>query len=111
MRSLVRKFRKDYKVAVMSNNIRERVHYLNNRYGLDKEFDVYVYSYQYCLMKPDSKIVDITLDKLGVAREEVIIVDDSFDVVESFKKMKIITLRFDSVEQIEREIFNILICN
>jgi putative hydrolase of the HAD superfamily len=110
MKSLVRKFRKDYQVAVMSNNIRERVHYLNNRYGLDKEFDVYVYSYQYCLMKPDPRIVDITIDKLGVAREEVIIIDDRIKVVESFKKMKIITLLFNSFEQIERDISNILIC-
>ena len=110
MISLVRRLRKDYKVAVMSNNIKERVLYLNKRYGLDKEFDAYVYSYQYCLMKPDPRLIDITFEKLGVSKEEVIIIDDRIEVVESIKKLKIKTLLFTSVEQIERKISSIL-CN
>ncbi|MGQ9782059.1 MAG: HAD family hydrolase [Nitrososphaeria archaeon] len=108
MKTLVRTLRKRYKVAALSDNIKERVEYLNKRYGLDKEFDCHVYSFEYGLLKPDKQLLEILIKRLQVEKDEVIIVDNSAKNVESFRKAGFKAIRFRSVSQIRTELLNIL---
>lgn len=108
MKTLVRKLRKDHKVAVLSNNIRERVQYLNRKYNLNKEFDYYVHSFKYGLMKPDSRLLGILLRKLQVEQDEVVIIDNSAINIETFRTLGAKTILFRSVSQLKRELSNLL---
>jgi len=108
MKTLVRTLRKHYKVAVLSDNTRERVEYLNKKYRLDKEFDCYVYSFEYGLLKPDSRLLEILLEKLQAGKDEVIVIDNSEKNVESFRKGGVKAIRFRSVGQVKRELSNLL---
>ena len=108
MKTLVRELRKDYKVAVLSNNIKERVQYLNRKYNLNKEFDDYVYSFKYGFMKPDSKLFRILFQKLQIEQDEVVIIDNSAINIETFRRLGFKTILFQSVKQLKRELSNLL---
>ena len=108
MKTLIRKLRKRYKVAVLSDNIRERVEYLNRKYNLDKEFDCYVYSFEHGMLKPDKRLLKILFQRLNVKEDEVIIVDNSIVKVESFRKFGVQTILFRSARQVKRELSNLL---
>ena len=108
MKTLIRKLRKRYKVAVLSDNTKERVEYLNKKYNLGKEFDCYVYSFEYGMLKPDRRLLKILLQKLNVKEDEVIIVDNSTVNVEFFRKFGVQTILFRSARQVKRELSNLL---
>ncbi|MGD0329980.1 MAG: NIF family HAD-type phosphatase [Nitrososphaeria archaeon] len=108
MKTLIRKLRKCYKVAVLSDNTKERVEYLNRKYNLDKEFDCYVYSFEHGMLKPNKRLLKILFQKLNVKDDEVIIVDNSTVNVEFFRKFGVQTILFKSVGQVKRELSNLL---
>jgi len=105
MKSLVRRLRRRLKVPTLSNNTKERVNYLNHRYSLHKEFDAYFYSFNYGLMKPDPRLFEKVLQKLGLKACEVIIVDDKPDILKIANNIGMKTILFQSAKQVEREIF------
>jgi len=108
MKTLIRKLRKRYKVAVLSDNTKERVEYLNKKYNLDKEFDYYVYSFEHGMLKPDKRLLEILFHKLNAKEDEVIIVDNSTVNVEFFRKFNVQTILFISARQIKRELSSFL---
>lgn len=76
MINLVRKLRKNYKVALLSNHIKDWLEPLIKEYDLRSEFDEIVTSYETGLAKPDPKIYKIAAKRLGARCDEVLFVDD-----------------------------------
>ncbi|UCD04385.1 MAG: HAD family hydrolase [Candidatus Woesearchaeota archaeon] len=78
------KLRQNFKVALLSNDFSWSFGKLEERYNIKEIFDVIVLSHEVGLIKPNPKIYQITLDKLGVKKEEVLIVGDNLkdDVIE-----------------------------
>jgi len=95
-------------VAVLSDNIKEGVEYLNKKYNLDKEFDACVYSFEYGVLKPDSRLLSILLNKLQVEKYEVIIIDNSAINVESFRENGVKAIQFRSFKQVKEELSGLL---
>ncbi len=75
------------------------------KYGF---FDVKVFSCIEGVIKPDRKIYEITLKKLGVKPEEVVFVDDKEENVKAAQDIGINTILFKNSEQFKKELFLLL---
>ncbi|NLE99596.1 MAG: HAD family phosphatase [Anaerolineales bacterium] len=73
-----RALRSRYKTALLSNAFPGQPEWLRDQYDLDleAEFDVYINSAEVGLRKPDPAIYTLTLDRLGLAPEEAVLLDD-----------------------------------
>ena len=104
MRQLVRDVRKRYKVFVFSGSIKERIDYLSKKYGLDKEFDDYIYSFELGLGKLDINTYKAMMKRLDLKPDEFIFIDDHARFLEIAKKLGIKTILFKNVEQTRRDL-------
>ncbi|MGD8997238.1 MAG: HAD family phosphatase [Anaerolineae bacterium] len=92
----VRALRGRYKVAVLSNAFPTQSETIREQHGIDvhAEFDVYVNSADVGLSKPDPGIYRLTLERLRVAPEQAIFLDDSLRNVDSARQLGIHTVQF-----------------
>lgn len=74
----VRGLRGHYRVGLLTNAFPGHAGMMRERYGLDPqvEFDLYVNSADVGLAKPDPAIYRLALDRLGVAADEAVFLDD-----------------------------------
>ena len=82
---LVKKLRGDYKTGLLSNLEDAGVKVIKKQ-GLEKNFDEIVYSCKVGFIKPDEKIYQIMLKKLGVKAEETVFIDDKEINIDGAKK-------------------------
>lgn len=68
--------KKQYRLALLSNDSSEWSHYLRNKYNLNSYFDVITVSGDAKIKKPDKQIFLFTLDKLKSAAFDCVYVDD-----------------------------------
>jgi putative hydrolase of the HAD superfamily len=92
----VRALRGRYKVALLTNASPGQDDHVRERLGIDvhTEFDVYVNSAHVGLRKPDPAIFHLTLDRLGVAPQQAIFLDDLLRNVDSARALGIHTVQF-----------------
>jgi epoxide hydrolase-like predicted phosphatase len=85
-----------YQVAVLSNAFPTQSEAIRNQHGIDvhAEFDVYVNSADVGVSKPDPDIYRLTLERLGVAPEHAIFLDDSLRNVDSARHLGIHSIQF-----------------
>lgn len=83
---LAKKLRKEYKTGLLSNTEDAGVKVIK-RLGHENDFDETVYSCEVGLVKPDEKIYQIMLKKLGVKAEEAVFIDDKEINIEGAKKV------------------------
>lgn len=74
--SVVKKLKKKYKIALLSNNNREYVQEYIRKPGLDKLFGVEIVSYEVGYRKPTPEIYKILVQRLGVKPSEILFLDD-----------------------------------
>jgi putative hydrolase of the HAD superfamily len=74
--NVVKKLKKSYNLAVLSNDVKEWSAYLRKKYDLNKYFKVVVISGDVKARKPDKKIFDILLRKLKTAPKNCVFIDD-----------------------------------
>jgi HAD superfamily hydrolase (TIGR01509 family) len=79
---LAKKLKGDYRLVAFSENIRDRVVYLDKKYRFRALFDVEVYSYDHHAGKRDPQFLEILLTTLGDRPDEILYIDDSRDVLE-----------------------------
>jgi putative hydrolase of the HAD superfamily len=89
------------RTAVLSNGIREVLAQLEIERPLPAHFDVVVISYDVGCAKPDPRIYQIALDRLGVAARDALFVDDRVENIEGARRLGIDTLHFTSADRIE----------
>ena len=89
------------RTAVLSNGIREVVAQLDVERPLHAHFDVVVISFDVGCAKPDPRIYQITLDRLGVAPADALFVDDRADNIEGARQQGIETMHFTAPERID----------
>ena len=96
MIAAARALRDRYKVALLSNAFPAQSDFIREQYDIDvyDEYDLYVNSAHVGLSKPDPAIYHLTLDKLGVAPEQAIFLDDSLRNVDSARHQGIHTVHF-----------------
>lgn len=69
--------------------------------GLYDEFDELIFSYKVNLRKPDPRIYQLALDKLGVKAQDAFYVDDLMENVEAAKGLGMHGILFTSANELK----------
>lgn len=69
------------RLVAFSENVADRVAYLEEKYRFREIFDVEVYSYDHHAGKRDPRFLEILLETLGERPEEILYIDDSQSVL------------------------------
>jgi len=81
--------KQNIKTAICSNNYKDNIEALNKKFNIRKYFDVMVFSYEVKVMKPDKKIYLELIKRLDCKPNEVVIIDDKKDFVNSANNLGI----------------------
>ncbi len=73
---IVKELKKKYKIGLISNTPRENTEQFLFKSGLDKLFDALILSYEVKFRKPDSRIYQLAVKKLGLKPEKILFIDD-----------------------------------
>lgn len=91
-----------YKTAVLSNTEAPAMqHFQQQRYNM---FDVLVFSCAEGTRKPERKIYEITIKKLGSQPGQSVLIDDKPEYINGAKEAGLNTILFQSVEQVNDEL-------
>ncbi|TFF96470.1 MAG: HAD family hydrolase [Promethearchaeota archaeon] len=92
--ALSSKFKKRYRMALLSNDVKEWSQYLRDKFKLNKIFDEVIISGEVGLRKPDKQIFTLLLEQLGTGPENCIFVDDNLTNLQAAAELGITTIRF-----------------
>jgi putative hydrolase of the HAD superfamily len=104
---LIRRLNSRYKLAVLSNSPPKLAQWLRDWEILDL-FDVVVCSGDEGLVKPDPAIFRLTLERLEVAPEEAVFIDDTLGHVEAARSLGLHGVRFTTAQALESELAGLL---
>ena len=91
-----------YRTAVLSNTEFPAMEYFHElRYDM---FDVPVFSCTEGVKKPDRKIYELTLEKLGSLPEQSVFIDDKPEYINGAKEVGINTILFQNIDQVKDEL-------
>lgn len=76
MVAMIRGLRPSYQTALISNAFNDLRDVLTNQFAIADAFDVIVISAEEGIMKPDPRLYQIALERLGCRPEEAIFIDD-----------------------------------
>ena len=88
-----------YKVGIISNAWSDARLVLNRKFNLDSYVDDAIYSAEVKLAKPDARIYQLALERLGVQAEEAVFVDDVLENVQAAQALGMRGVQFKSTEQ------------
>jgi len=95
---------KDYKLALLSNHVKEWVEYSELIFDYHKLFHHTFYSYQLNLIKPDKDIFLVLLKKLQVKPQECLFIDDSIKNIEAARGLGMKTIQFISAKELRKSL-------
>ncbi len=104
----VKKLHGQYKTALLTNASHTFLEPLIASTKIDRFFDEIVISSRLGMIKPNPKVFDFTLERLGVKRSEVVFIDDSPYNVETAQQLGIRSILYSSLEQLRRELGRLL---
>ncbi len=94
---------KGYKLGFISNTtVFESV--VLDTWGIRDLFDVISFSWEVGVKKPTKEIFDVTLNKLDVAPEEAVFIDDGQKNIDTVKSFGMHGIKFESVDQLHKEL-------
>lgn len=85
-----------FQTALISNDASRWSHYIRGKWGLNPYFDVITVSGDVKICKPDPRIFELTLKKLGVFSEECLYVDDRPGNLEAARNLGLRTVMMGS---------------
>ncbi len=91
-----------YKVGLISNTEAPAVRYFREQQY--EMFDATVFSCAEGTRKPEERIYQIALQRLGVLPKEAVFIDDKADYVEGAEKLGMRGILFRNPEQVQREL-------
>jgi len=86
--------KKKYKLAMLSNDLKDWSNFLRNKFNINQLFDVNVISGDIGYRKPDKRIYEILLDKTKSPAEECIFIDDKLENLRAASELGIKTIKF-----------------
>ncbi len=101
-RDLIRRLRRRYFTAALTNFSPELFNFYGRKFGWFGEFDALYYSGQYGIRKPDARVFGYVLRDLGVRAGEVIFFDDRKENVVAAQKFGFKTVLFENASQAEK---------
>lgn len=104
----LRNMRKDYKIGLLSNAWDDLRSLLKEEFGIIEVFDAVIISAEVGLIKPDPRIYQLAAEKLSVATNQVIFIDDVTENVAAARNSGMFAIQFLSPSQIIPEINQII---
>lgn len=108
LNDFIGKLRPRFKTGLLSNAWSEARKETDERFHLLDVFDVWVYSAEVHLAKPDPRIYQLALEWLGVQPQEAIFVDDFPANIEAAKALGMHGVRFENSQQAQQDVIKIL---
>ena len=93
---------KNYKIAFLSNTEVPAMQYFYQQ-GYDM-FDVIVFSCAEGTKKPERKIYELTLEKLGSQPKQAVFIDDKQEYIKGAKEVGLNTIFFKNADQVKNEL-------
>lgn len=103
IRELIEELRKNYVTALLTNTEAPAMRYLREN-GHDAPFDYVIASNEEGVMKPEKRIYEHALEKLGLRAQEVIFIDDNPEFVTGAQKIGIAVIQFENYEQLIKDL-------
>lgn len=88
--------RKQFKLAIISNDSSRWSKYLREKFNLNQYFDVISISGDLRMQKPDKRIFQLTIKKLAVRAEDCLYIDDREGNLEAARKVGMNTVMLNS---------------
>ena len=93
---------KGHKTALLSNTELPAVRFLHEQdYRM---FDVFVFSCEEAIAKPDRKVYEITLERLGSEAKRTVFTDDRPDLIQGAKEAGLNAILFENIAQLKGEL-------
>ena len=99
MLKILKTLNKEYRLIAFSGNIETRVKFLNSRYNFLKYFHETLFSYDYTCSKQEEEFYIELLTHIHCKPSEALLIDDSREVIEIARSLKLNTLLFSYTEQ------------
>lgn len=96
---------KGYKTALLSNTELPAVEFFHER-GYDM-FNVLVFSCLERVMKPERRIYEITLERLGSKAGQAVFIDDRLDYIRGAEDIGLNTILFKNIDQVKDELISL----
>lgn len=91
-----------FKTALLSNTEVSSVQLFHQqKHGL---FDVLVFSCMEGTAKPERKIYEIAIERLGTTPEQTVYIDDNPEFIKAAKQTRLNTILFQNIEQLKKEL-------
>jgi len=95
------------KIALLSNTEKPAVELIRKqKYDV---FDVEVFSCLEGTAKPERKIYEITLDRLGTPAGQTLFIDDRQDFIDGAQKVGLQTILFKNIEQLKKDLADVFV--
>ncbi len=101
IQEIITSLRQNYKLAILSNTMKEHKIDKKGIYGL---FDVIILSYEVGLTKDDEAIFLLASDKLGIQPEECVFIDDIQQFVEVAQSVGMKGILYENVKQLKSDL-------
>lgn len=106
--NFIRGLRPAFKTALLSNAWPGMRQSVDAKYGVMEAFDVQIISAEVGLAKPDPRIFELTVDRLGVKPAEAVFVDDFVKNVEAAQAAGLYAVRFETSQQARRDVCRLI---
>lgn len=103
-KDIILELSKTYKVYYLSDNVRERVERIDNKYSFLTWFEDGIFSHEAGVRKPNPEIYKYVLRKAGVNPEEAVFIDDKQSALEPADKMGMKTILFKTPEELRENL-------
>ena len=101
---LVKSLKNNYKLALLSNHIRDWLEEIVKDNKLDQIFDVIMASYEFGLEKPNIPIYEEVVEKLELEPEECVFIDDQENNIPPAREIGMKAILFRDLSQLKKEL-------
>jgi putative hydrolase of the HAD superfamily len=95
----IQSLRPCYKIGIISNAWSGARYFHNFKFKMNAWTDVAVYSAEVKLVKPDPRIYQLALERLGIKPDEAVFVDDLLENVEAARALGMCGVQFKTAAQ------------
>jgi len=92
------------KTGILSDNVPERVEYLQGKYHFLELFDEIILSYEVKLTKNNHDIFNLALSRLKLPASEVIFIDDRQSNLDLAQEVGIIPILFSGADELKKDL-------
>jgi FMN phosphatase YigB (HAD superfamily) len=104
----INSLRTRYRIGLLSNAWSEIRKYIENDWDIANVFDDMIISAEVGLAKPDRRIYQLAVDRLGVLPEQAVFIDDVLGNVEGARLAGLASIQFQDPSQVQAELGRLL---